>query len=87
MSQLCPYCGFDMYELGSDGSWPNSAVIDVWEGETEHSLPCVCTNCGKPIVATAKVTLFQWRLEIEPDGEEAKKELELYEKRMRGDWS
>ena len=87
MTQLCPYCGHDLAVIVEDGSWPTSADIDVWEGDTSCTLRTECPECGRPVEATATVTLFDWRLDVAPDGEAARGELDLYERRMKGDWS
>lgn len=84
-SQLCPYCGYDCVDL-AQADWL-SEMTDPFNGDMEAELPCACPNCGRPLMAKARIWSFLWDFYVEPDGEAAKRELELYEKRMRGDWS
>ena len=76
----CPWCHADILpHITNSGSWDFDYNPD-WDSEDEGN----CPVCNKPI----KVTVYTHvTYSIEKNSKEIERELELYEKRMRGDWS
>ena len=80
MADRCPWCDADITPIiENSGCWdfdydPN------WTSEDEGE----CPVCRKPIKIEAWTSVTY---HIEKNDKEMEKEQELYEKRMRGDWS
>lgn len=55
---------------------------DMFDDEGEYHVRC--HSCGKPVLARVEIEM---NVEVDKDASAIEAEKELYEKRMRGDWS
>ncbi|MBQ9000241.1 MAG: hypothetical protein IJ087_00110 [Eggerthellaceae bacterium] len=78
--ERCPWCGADIIPIISNSGLWDFDYDPTWDSEDKGD----CPVCHKPIKVTAltHVTYF-----IKKNSDEIEREQELYEKRMRGDWS